>query len=137
MACSDIMGCCGGKNEETEETNLLDLESGVVDVAKGDGTLDSEIQGYEQSVENSLHASNGHRNTLVSGVVALLVIAALIFVLYQYGFIYPSAYWKKRVENMVTKLGLVCAGDTKTFTNLSSDVTYLLYELVEARKKTG
>eukprot|EP01083_Nonionella_stella_P051242 136064_1 len=47
MACSDIMGCCGGKNEETEEINLLDLESGVVDVAKGDGTLDSEILGYD------------------------------------------------------------------------------------------
>eukprot|EP01083_Nonionella_stella_P051239 136061_1 len=114
MACSDIMGCCGGKNEETEEINLLDLESGVVDVAKGDGTLDSEILGYEQSVEKSLHVSNGHRNTLVSGVVALLVIAALvIFVLYQYGFIYPGAYWKKRVDNTLAKLAVPVSGETK------------------------
>eukprot|EP01083_Nonionella_stella_P051240 136062_1 len=116
MACSDIMGCCGGKNEETEEINLLDLESGVVDVAKGDGTLDSEILGYEQSVENSLHVSSGHRNHLIIGVVALLAIAALIFAMYKYGFIYPTAYvcciymrfqWEKRVYNMLGKLSRI------------------------------
>eukprot|EP01083_Nonionella_stella_P086582 240632_1 len=82
------MGCCCGKNKETEEINLLDLESGVVDVTKDDGTLDSKILGYERSVVESF----------LAGVVALLVIAALvIFVMYQYGYIY-SANTSQNVE---------------------------------------
>eukprot|EP01083_Nonionella_stella_P140880 432965_1 len=82
------MGCCCGKNKETEEINFLDLESGVVDVTKDDGTLDSKILGYERSVVESF----------LAGVVALLVIAALvIFVMYQYGYIY-SANTSQNVE---------------------------------------
>eukprot|EP01083_Nonionella_stella_P051241 136063_1 len=138
MACSDIMGCCGGKNEETEEINLLDLESGVVDVAKGDGTLDSEILGYEQSVENSLHVSSGHRNHLIIGVVALLAIAALIFAMYKYGFIYPTAYWKKRVGNMMAKLALPVHDETyEAYTKEMTGVDVLVHELrVSARDKS-
>eukprot|EP01083_Nonionella_stella_P257817 882008_1 len=76
------MGCCGGKRDQENVEEFLDLEAGgaVVDVDKH-----AEV---DQSLEKSPPPPfSGHRTTnLTIGVVALLVITAVISGLYLYGY---------------------------------------------------
>eukprot|EP01083_Nonionella_stella_P086583 240637_1 len=116
------MGCCCGKNKETEEINLLDLESGVVDVAEDDGTW--------QRVEKWLHFFNAHRNAVTYGVVVVLYcITLLVFYRYQYVLPRSRAYWQKRVDKMEAKLNLV--RDKKTLINVMKEEYELADELVQ------
>eukprot|EP01083_Nonionella_stella_P233551 822751_1 len=80
-----MMGCCGTNTEETDEVLLShDLESGV-DTTNDGTTADSEIHGFEENVEKSLHASNGHTNTAIS-VFAVLAFLFILFCGYMYFF---------------------------------------------------
>eukprot|EP01083_Nonionella_stella_P233549 822747_1 len=77
-----MMRCCGTNTEESEEVILShDLESGV-DTTNDGTTADSEIHGFEENVDKSLHASNWHTNTAIR-VFAVLAFLFILFCGYQ------------------------------------------------------